>query len=62
MRTIRLPAFGLPFIWFNTTIGSGFPEALNSSALVIGPTGVGLGAHQVLCVADATNMLNLLHR
>jgi DNA-binding beta-propeller fold protein YncE len=38
--------------WFNTTIGSGFPEALNSSALVIGPTGVGLGARQVLYVAD----------
>jgi hypothetical protein len=49
---IKIPAFGLPFIWFNTTIGSGFPEALNSSALVIGPTGVGLGAHQVLYVAD----------
>jgi hypothetical protein len=49
---IKIPAFGLPFIWFNTTIGSGFPEALNSSALVIGPTGVGLGQHQVLYVAD----------
>ena len=26
---IKIPAFGLPFIWFDTTIGSGFPETLN---------------------------------
>ncbi|MBV9095710.1 MAG: hypothetical protein JO132_17875 [Streptosporangiaceae bacterium] len=35
-----------------TTIGSGFPEMLNSSALVIGPTGVGLGSNGTLYVAD----------
>jgi hypothetical protein len=49
---IKIPAFGLPFVWFNTTIGSGFPETLNSAALVIGPTGAGLGANGVLYVAD----------
>jgi hypothetical protein len=49
---IKIPQFGLPFIWFDTTIGSGFPETLNSAALVIGPTGVGLGAHGTLYVAD----------
>jgi len=49
---IKIPHFGLPFIWFNTTIGSGFPERLDPAALVIGPTGVGLGAHGVLYVAD----------
>ena len=49
---IEIPPFGLPFIQFDTLIGSGFPEALNSSALVIGPTGVGLGANGVLYVAD----------
>ncbi len=49
---IKIPHFGLPFIWFNTTIGSGFPEALNSAALVVGPTGVGLGRNGVLYVAD----------
>jgi hypothetical protein len=49
---IKIPARGLPFIWFDTTIGSGFPETLNSAALVIGPTGAGLGAHDVLYVAD----------
>jgi hypothetical protein len=49
---IKIPRFGLPFVWFDTTIGSGFPETLNSSALVIGPTGAGLGANGVLYVAD----------
>ena len=49
---VKIPRFGLPWIQFNTTIGSGFPEALNSAALVIGPTGVGLGRNGVLYVAD----------
>jgi hypothetical protein len=49
---IKIPAFGLPFIRFNATIGSGFPERLDQAALVIGPTGVNLGANNVLYVAD----------
>ena len=49
---LQIPQSGLPWIQFNTTIGSGFPEALNSAALVIGPTGVGLGPNGVLYVAD----------
>jgi hypothetical protein len=49
---IKIPVFGLPFIWFNTTIGSGFPERTDPTALVIGPTGVGLGPNGVLYVAD----------
>src|SRR5580658_3643205 len=49
---LRIPSHGLPWIQFNTTIGSGFAEQLNSSALVIGPTGVGLGPNGVLYVAD----------
>jgi hypothetical protein len=49
---IQIPRFGRPWIQFNTTIGSGFPEQLNSSALVVGPTGVGLGRNGVLYVAD----------
>jgi hypothetical protein len=49
---LQVPQSGLPWIQFNTTIGSGFPEALNSSALVIGPTGAGLGPNGVLYVAD----------
>jgi hypothetical protein len=38
-----------------TQIGSGFPETLNSSALVIGPTGVSLGPNGTLYVADTLN-------
>jgi hypothetical protein len=49
---IKIPAAGLPFIRSDRTIGSRFPEALNSAALVIGPTGVGLGAGDILYVAD----------
>jgi sugar lactone lactonase YvrE len=49
---VNIPPSGLPYIWSTTTIGSGFPEMLNSSALVIGPTGVALGAHGIVYVAD----------
>jgi len=50
---IKIPPLGLPYIWFNTTIGSGFPETLNMAALVIGPTGAGLNlSNGVLYVAD----------
>ncbi len=35
-----------------TQIGSGLPETLNQAALVIGPTGVGLGPNGTLYVAD----------
>jgi hypothetical protein len=43
----------LPTITSSVVIGSGFPETLNSTALVIGPTGAGLGANGVLYVADS---------
>jgi len=49
---IKIPRFGLPFIWFRATIGSGFPERTDPAALVVGPTGVGLGRNGVLYVAD----------
>jgi hypothetical protein len=52
---VNIPFFGLPFIGFHATIGSGFPERTDKAALVIGPTGVGLGAHGVLYVADTLN-------
>jgi hypothetical protein len=70
---VKIPAFGLPFILFNTTIGSGFPETLNSSARTLdssgSPPGAGAlfglavkpGADAVYYVDDATNTLNLLH-
>ncbi len=47
-----VPEHGLPWIASDTTIGSGFGEQTNSAALVIGPTGVGLGHHGTLYVAD----------
>jgi hypothetical protein len=43
---------GLPRLLAVTRIGSGFGETLNSAALVIGPTGVGLGPNGTLYVAD----------
>ena len=41
------------FVLSNQVIASGFPERLDAAALVIGPTGVGLGAGDVLYVADS---------
>ena len=38
-----------------TKIGSGFAEQTSTSALVVGPTGVGLGANGTLYVADTLN-------
>jgi hypothetical protein len=49
---VTTPARGLPRLIGATVIGSGFPEQTNSSALVIGPTGVGLGRNGTLFVAD----------
>jgi hypothetical protein len=41
-----------PHLLSVTQIGSHFPETLNQAALVIGPTGVGLGPNGTLYVAD----------
>jgi len=41
-----------PQVLQSTQIGSGFPAQTNSNALVIGPTGVGLGRNDTLYVAD----------
>jgi len=53
---LRLSVFepaGRPPILFNTTtVATGFPEELNSSALVLGPTGVALEPDGALYVAD----------
>jgi hypothetical protein len=40
-----ITAAGTPRLLNVTRIGSGLPEMLNDAALVIGPTGVGLGAN-----------------
>ena len=47
-----IPPGRLPFILRSDTIGSGFGEHLDPAALVIGPTGVGLGRNGTLYVAD----------
>jgi hypothetical protein len=49
---VTTPAHGLPRMIAATTVGSGFAEETNPSALVIGPTGVGLGTNGTLFVAD----------
>ncbi len=38
-----------------TTIGSGFAQQTNAAAFILGPTGVGLGRHGTLYVADTQN-------
>ena len=47
-----IPPGGLPYIFRTDRIGSGFAEHLDPAALVIGPTGVGLGPNGTLYVAD----------
>jgi len=44
-----------PKILSTTTIGSGFSERTDPSALVVGPTGVGLASDGTLYVADTVN-------
>ncbi len=50
--TVTTPSAGLPKLTAWTTIGSGFAEETNASALVIGPTGVALNLNGWLYVAD----------
>ena len=45
----------LPQRLATTTIGSGFAETTDPNALIIGPTGVGLGPNGTLYVADTVN-------
>ena len=52
---LTIPADGMPVKTSSTMIGSGFSERTDPSALVIGPTGVGLGADGTLYVADTLN-------
>jgi sugar lactone lactonase YvrE len=47
-----IPPGRMPFIVRSDIIGSGFGEHLDPAALVIGPTGVGLGRNGTLYVAD----------
>jgi DNA-binding beta-propeller fold protein YncE len=51
--TLGFPAGQPPALLAVTTIGSGFAERTDPAALVVGPTGVGLGAGGTLYVADS---------
>ena len=52
---VTTPEHGLPRLIAATTVGSGFAERTDPAALVIGPTGVGLGRSGTLFVADTLN-------
>jgi hypothetical protein len=52
---LEVSASSRPHLKSVTEIGSGFSERTDPSALVIGPTGVGLGADGTLYVADSLN-------
>ena len=52
---LALPQDAAPQLLLETVIGTGFDEQLNSSALVLGPTGVALGPTGTLYVADTIN-------
>lgn len=61
---IRLDISGheAPEVVSERTIGSGFPERTDPTALVIGPTGVGLGGDGTLYVADSVdNRIAAIH-
>jgi hypothetical protein len=47
--------FAPPRRLLTTQIGSGFPETTDPNALIIGPTGVGLGRNGTLYVADTVD-------
>jgi hypothetical protein len=47
--------FRTPRVLASTTIGSGFPARTDPNALVLGPTGDGLGRNGTLYVADTLN-------
>ena len=49
---LSIPVSGMPMVTSNTIIGSGFSQRTDPGALVIGPTGLGLGGDGVLFVAD----------
>jgi sugar lactone lactonase YvrE len=51
--TLGLRHGHVPRVTSNTVIGDGFTEHTDPNALVVGPTGVGLGRDDVLYVADS---------
>ncbi len=52
---LSVPRHGTPRVLSNQVIAKGFAERTDPGALVIGPTGVGLGHGGTLYVADSVN-------
>ena len=50
---LSVPAAGPPAVTSETVIGTGLPERTDLAALVVGPTGLGLGSDGTLYVADS---------
>lgn len=50
---LGIPKTGMPTVASETVIGNGFPERTDPAALVVGPTGLGLGGGGTLYVADS---------
>jgi hypothetical protein len=50
---VTTPSYGVPRLLDSDVIGSGFGEHTDPAALVIGPTGVGVGPNGTLYVADS---------
>jgi sugar lactone lactonase YvrE len=53
--TLLLSSHHAPRLVSTTRIGSGFAEQTNATAFILGPTGLGLGRHDTLYVADTQN-------
>jgi hypothetical protein len=51
--TLRLHPLAPPSVVASTVVGSGYPQRTDLMAFVIGPTGLGLGRHGTLYVAEA---------
>ena len=59
---LAFSAASAPVVTSETIIGEGFPEVTSASALVVGPTGLGLGSDGSLSVADTeTNRIAVIH-
>ena len=52
---LTITSKGDPTVSGETVIGNGFPERTDPAALVVGPTGVGLGSDGTLYVADSVD-------
>jgi hypothetical protein len=57
---LRIPASGSPKVISETVIGKGLPERTDPSALVIGPTGVGLSNGTLFVASSAGNAISAI--